>query len=253
MRPQHLSIVSLFPLLLALAGPPPSAAATAKKAAPPPRWTVRETDYLKEITPRLKQLPDGDPRKLLLKYFEYLQEPTADHAQAFCHGLLDARDKAKAPLTGVGIFSGDRSLCRNTKGECGFSIGSLSDRHFAPLLRQGDPSAIEIALTRFLVAAPDQAEMLSYFADFRVPKVVTRHTKEVLGVLHQMRDRLAELNPGPACYQLRFFDKKITESLIRENLPGQPGEELIAACQPKPSPSPSTSPAPAVSPSPSKP
>jgi hypothetical protein len=220
-----------------------SAPANKKKLNPPAvRWSERENKYVKEVSERLKAMPDTDSRKLMLKYFVFLQQPTAEKADDFTHALLDARQTSHAPLSGVGIFNGDRALCSNVTGDCGYSVGSLSDKHFVPLLRQGDAGAIEIALTRFLVAIPDQAELLSYYAAFRVPKVVTKHTKEVLGVLYKMRQTLGELNTGPACFHFRFFDRKVTPELIRQEMPAPQSEELIAACQPKAAPSASPSP-----------
>jgi len=131
-------------------------------------------------------------------------------------------------LTGIGLFNGDPLLCDTPA--CGESLGYLSDKHLTPLLKQAFPPAIAVAIAAFAAAAPNHLEMMSYYAVFRVPKLVTRHPAEVFGVLYKLRERLAAWNPGPKCYDFHFFDRHPTPEMVQKNLPPDRAQELISAC-----------------------
>jgi len=127
------------------------AAEEKKKELKLPTWSARQTAYAKKASEKLDALPGEDPRKALKQYLEFLQKPDERNAERFVDALADAREKAKKPLTGIGLFNGDPLLC-NTPA-CGESLGYLSDKHLTPLLKQAFPPAIAVAIAAFAAAA----------------------------------------------------------------------------------------------------
>jgi hypothetical protein len=97
--------------------------------------------YLEKILNKMSSSRDEKP---LYDFVRFLHYGEAKYAKGYIDSVLERASERESPIPGLGIFEGSYVLCQHEGHRCVKTLGDLTRAYFIPLVKAGEPNALEL-------------------------------------------------------------------------------------------------------------